>query len=124
EDMWIRVKGNIKNNNFYNDFVINARNIEIIEKEEKEILDEATVKRVELHAHTMMSQMDGVVTIKDLIKRAIKWGHKAIAITDHNSIQTFPEACRYKKDIKILFGLELAMIDDDIDLVIRPNDSK
>lgn len=124
EDMWIRVKGNIKNNNFYNDFVINARNIEIIEKEEKEILDEASVKRVELHAHTMLSQMDGVVTIKDLIKRAIKWGHKAIAITDHNSIQTFPEACRYKKDIKILFGLELAMIDDDIDLVIRPNDSK
>lgn len=124
EDMWIRVKGNIKNNNFYNDFVINARNIEIIEKEETEILDEAPIKRVELHAHTMMSQMDGVVTIKDLVKRAIKWGHKAIAITDHNSIQTFPEACRYRKDIKILFGLELAMIDDDIDLVIRPNDSK
>ncbi len=124
ENMWIRVNGYVKNNTFYNDFVINARTIEVIEKEELIPMDDAKEKRVELHTHTMMSQMDGVMNVKDLIKRAIKWGHKAIAITDHNSIQTFPEAMKFKKDIKVLFGLELAMIDDDIDLVIRGNDSK
>ena len=123
EGMWIRLKGYVKNNTFYNDFVINARTIEKIEKHKKEIKDEEPIKRVELHTHTMMSGMDGVVTVKDLIKRAIKWGHKSIAITDHNGIQTFPEASKFKKDIKVLFGVELAMIDDDIDLVVRPNDS-
>lgn len=123
ENTWIRVAGYVRNNTFYNDFVINARTIEKIEKEEEVVMDTEEEKRVELHAHTMMSQMDGVMPVKDLIKRAIKWGHKAIAITDHNGIQTFPEACKFKKDIKILFGLELSMIDDDIDLVIRPDDS-
>ena len=123
EGMWIKVAGYVKNNNFYNDFVLTARTIEKIEKQEKTVIDDAEEKRVELHTHTMMSQMDGVVTVKDLINQAIKWGHKAIAITDHNGIQTFPEASRFKKDIKVLFGLELAMIDDDIDLVVRPDDS-
>lgn len=124
---WYNFYGKVAMDKYSNELTFTTRykDVEKVEKEEEEkIVDDAPVKRVELHAHTMMSQMDGVVTIKDLIKRAIKWGHKAIAITDHNSIQTFPEACRYKKDIKILFGLELAMIDDDIDLVIRPNDSK
>ena len=86
-------------------------------------MDEAEDKRVELHAHTTMSQMDGVVNVQDLIKRAIKWGHKAIAITDHNAIQTYPAASKFKKDIKILFGVELAMIDDDLDLIFREDDS-
>ena len=121
--MWIRVSGYVKNNNYYNDFVINARKLEPFEKEEKVIMDEEDEKRVELHAHTMMSQMDGVVSVSDLINRAIKWGHKAIAITDHNGIQTFPKAMKFKDKIKILYGVELSMIDDDIDLVIRPDDS-
>ena len=116
EGMWIRVNGYVKNNTFYNDFVLNARTIEFIEKEEIEKMDDADIKRVELHAHTMMSQMDGVVDVKNLIKRAVKWGHKALAITDHNGIPTFPEAFHHKNDIKILYGVELSMIDDDIDL--------
>ncbi|MDO4369528.1 MAG: PolC-type DNA polymerase III [bacterium] len=121
--MWIRVSGYVKNNNYYNDFVINARRLEPFEKEEKIIMDDEEEKRIELHAHTMMSQMDGVVSVTDLINRAIKWGHKAIAITDHNGIQTFPTAMKFKDKIKILYGVELSMIDDDIDLVIRPDDS-
>ncbi len=123
EDMWIRVNGYVKNNTFYNDFVLNARTVEFIEKEESINMDTSEEKRVELHAHTMMSQMDGVVDVKDLIKRAIKWGHKAIAITDHNGIPTFPMAFHFKNDIKILYGVELSMIDDDLDLVLRPNTS-
>ena len=123
ENMWIRVNGYVKNNPFYNDFVLNARNIEKIDSKLEEIKDLEEEKRVELHAHTKMSQMDGVVEVKDLIKQACKWGHKAIAITDHNSIQTFPECYHHKDEIKILYGVELSMIDDDLDLVFRSDDS-
>ncbi len=121
--MWLKINGYVKNNNFYNDFVINARNIEKIESREEKIIDDADEKRVELHAHTMMSQMDGVVEVKDLIKQAVSFGHKAIAITDHNGIQTFPECYKHKDEIKILYGVELSMIDDDLDLVIRSDNS-
>ena len=123
ENMWLKINGYVKNNTFYNDFVLNARNIEVIEKQVEEIKDLSEEKRVELHAHTKMSQMDGVVDVKDLIKRAVKYGHKAIAITDHNAIQTFPEAYHHKDEIKILYGVELNMIDDDLDLVVRSDKS-
>ena len=124
EGMWLKINGYVKNNKYYNDLVINARNVEIIEKEIIVTKDEEEVKRVELHTHTMMSQMDGVVTLKDLVNRAKTWGHKAIAITDHNAIQTFPEASKYvTDDFKIIYGAELNMIDDDINLVVRPDDS-
>ena len=123
EGQSIRVSGYVKNNNYYNDFIVNARNIEILDKTKEEITDDETEKRVELHAHTNQSQMDGVIPVDKLIKRAIKWGHKAIAITDHNAIQTFPAASKFKKDIKVLFGVELAMIDDDLDLIFREDDS-
>ena len=123
EGMYLRINGYVKNNTFYNDFVLNARTIEFIDKKEEIKMDNSETKRVELHAHTMMSQMDGVVDVKNLIKRAVLWGHKAIAITDHNGIPTFPEAFHHKDEIKILYGVELSMIDDDIDLVLRPDDS-
>ncbi len=124
DGMNLKINGYVKNNTYYNDLIINARYIEEVKVEEKAILDEEEEKRVELHTHTLMSQMDGVVSVKDLIKRAIKWGHKAIAITDHNAIQTFPEAFHHKDEIKILYGVELAMVDDTIDLTFRADDSK
>ncbi len=123
ENMWLKINGSVKQNNFYNDLIITARTIQIIEKEENDIMDTAEEKRIELHTHTTMSQMDGVVPVANLIKRAIKWGHKAIAITDHNAIQTFPAAMKFSKDIKVLYGVELAMIDDDLDLILREDDS-
>ena len=71
--------------------------------------DEAKVKRVELHMHTQMSQMDGMTSAKDLIKRAMKWGMKSIAITDHGVVQAFPEAHKLlgfdNPDMKVIYGV-------------------
>ena len=78
-------------------------------KKEKR-MDNAEVKRVELHMHTQMSQMDGVTPCSDLIKRAVNWGWKSIAITDHGVAQAFPDAHKYleksKADIKVIYGVE------------------
>ncbi|HWT76679.1 MAG TPA: PolC-type DNA polymerase III, partial [Mobilitalea sp.] len=88
--------------------------------------DQAPRKRIELHAHTMMSDMDSVVDVKKLIKRAFKWGHSAIAITDHGVVQSFPEANhtlnpkdysdeaeqKRAKDFKIIYGMEAYLVDD------------
>jgi DNA polymerase-3 subunit alpha (Gram-positive type) len=81
--------------------------------------DEAPIKRVELHCHTNMSDMDGIASVKTLIKRAMDWGHKAIAVTDHGVLQAFPEAMETArgKDIKILYGMEGYLIDDEVKIV-------
>ena len=74
-------------------------------------VDNAPVKRVELHAHTNMSEMDGLVSARDLIERTAEWGHTAIAITDSDVVQAFPEAYResQEKNIKIIFGAEIQL---------------
>ena len=77
--------------------------------------DKSQVKRVELHCHTKMSDMDGVSEVKDLIKRAKAWGHKAIAVTDHGVVQAYPDAshCLDKGDpFKVIYGLEGYLVDD------------
>lgn len=78
--------------------------------------DNAEVKRVELHMHTQMSQMDGMTSAKDLIKRAMKWGMKSIAITDHGVVQSFPEAHKLlgfdNPDMKVIYGVEAYLVPD------------
>ena len=78
--------------------------------------DNSEVKRVELHMHTQMSQMDGISATKDLIKRAMKWGMKSIAITDHGVVQAFPDAHkllgRDNPDMKVLYGVEAYLVPD------------
>ncbi len=78
-------------------------------------MDNSPRKRVELHCHTKMSDMDGVSDVKDIIKRAKKWGHTAIAITDHGCVQSFPDANHALSpddDFKILYGVEGYLVDD------------
>ncbi len=79
-------------------------------------MDTSPEKRVELHCHTKMSDMDGVSDVKDIIKRAKKWGHKAIAITDHGDVQAFPDAnhaVEYDPDApKVIYGVEAYLVDD------------
>ena len=85
--------------------------------------DTSPVKRVELHCHTKMSDMDGVSDVKDIIKRAMKWGHKALAITDHGDVQAFPDANHAigkDDDFKIIYGMEAYLVDDLKGLVENP----
>ena len=96
--------------------------------------DTSPQKRVELHCHTKMSDMDGVTDAKALVKRAYEWGHKAIAITDHGVVQSFPEAnhcfdawggCVPKEsDFKVLYGMEAYLVDDLKGMVTNGKDQK
>ena len=88
---WFRLNGNVEFDNYSHELVLQLWNIEIIASKEKKIVDDAERKRVELHAHTMMSTMDGVIEAKSLVKFASKLGHKAIAVTDHNAVQSYPD---------------------------------
>ena len=86
--------------------------------------DTAPEKRVELHCHTKMSDMDGVSEVKDLVKRAHDWGHKAIAITDHGVVQAFPDANHYIETLdkddpfKVIYGVEGYLVDDLTDVAV------
>ena len=129
---WFKIRGYTKNDQFSKELVLNARDINKIEKTEENIKDNATTKRVELHCHTKMSQMDGLADEVELVKQAIKCGHKAIAITDHNAVQAFPHVFNYvtgynkkleegKEPFKAIYGTELTLIDDSVNIVLRPN---
>ncbi len=110
---WYRVKGSGLYDKYARDIMFMANDIEEAEAPEEK-KDDAEVKRVELHLHTQMSSMDAMTSAGDLIKRAIKWGHKAIAITDHGVVQAFPEAMSAAKgaeDFKVLYGVEGYLVD-------------
>ena len=86
-------------------------------------MDNAKEKRVELHMHTQMSQMDGMTSATDLLKRATKWGMKSIAITDHGVVQAFPEAhhfCEKNPDLKVIYGVEAYLAPDRTPVVSFP----
>lgn len=133
EGNWYKIRGAAVNDKYSKELVLNARDILKIEKSESSVKDTAEEKRIELHAHTKMSQMDGVVDETDLVKQAMKFGHKAIAITDHNGVQGFPhvfslvtshnkELKEGEEPFKAIYGTELTMIDDNVDIVVRPTD--
>ncbi len=115
----IAVLGKMKRDKFDNEPTIMPRGIMKIDREYR--LDNAPEKRVELHLHTNMSQMDALITPKELIDTAIRWGHKAIAVTDHGNVQSFPEvmlelekAQKAGRDngLKILYGVEAYFVND------------
>lgn len=85
--------------------------------------DLAEVKRVELHMHTQMSQMDAISSATDLINRAMKWGWKSVAITDHGVVQAFPEAHKLlgvdNPNMKIIYGVEAYLVPDGSPVVVN-----
>ena len=113
----IKLSGTAQMDTFSNELTVMANTIietEGLKKETRE--DHSEVKRVELHMHTQMSQMDAMTSAKDLIKRAMKWGMKSIAITDHGVVQAFPEAHKMlgfdNPDMKVIYGVEAYLAPD------------
>lgn len=124
EGMWVKARGSIQTDMYTNELAMMANDIH--EVKVKVRMDEATdeEKRVELHAHTTMSQMDAVVTPSALVTQAAKWGHKAVSITDHAGVQAFPDAhaAGQKHDIKVLYGVEANLVDDGVPIAYNEND--
>lgn len=114
--MWLKVRGSIQNDTFVRDLVMIGNDINEIKPIERKDTAPEGEKRVELHLHTPMSQMDAVSSVSALVSQAKKWGHKAVAITDHAVAQSFPEAfgAGKKNDIKILYGVEVNLVDDGV----------
>ena len=136
---WFRINGYVKQDVYAKDLVLNIRNVMKIPSKDTEITDDAAIKRVELHAHTMMSQMDGLTKLDlgkhtcELVEKAIKMGYRGVAITDHNGCQAFPIAYGIikahnkkiedpSKHFKGLYGTELTLVDDTVNIVVRPTD--
>ena len=115
---WVKVEGNAGFNDFIKEININANTVVKIDghSEPKRDTDNAEQKRVELHLHTQMSQLDAVTSASTLIKRAMSWGWKSIAITDHGVVQSFPEAYHTVEgndDFKVIYGVEGYLIPDE-----------
>ncbi len=129
EGSWYRIKGNVEFDSYSKDLVLKIRNYEKIDSKEEVVHEQTNSPRVELHTHTMMSAMDGVIDAKTLVKHAINIGQKAIAVTDHNCVQAFPDlyhaVCDYNKGregnnrFKVLYGAEMNIVNDDIDIIFN-----
>ncbi|NLC19729.1 MAG: PolC-type DNA polymerase III [Clostridiales bacterium] len=139
EGKFFMLKGVAQLDTYERDIVIGSvAGIKKIEDFRSKRKDNAAVKRVELHAHTMMSEMDSVADVKALVKRAFSWGHKAIAITDHGVVQAFPEANhalnpkdysdeeeqKRAKEFKIIYGMEAYLVDDIKEVVTNSKGQK
>ncbi|MDO4739178.1 MAG: PolC-type DNA polymerase III [Eubacteriales bacterium] len=118
---WITVRGEYAFDDFQHDMVLRVNDIMPAKKPVRE--DKSEQKRVELHMHTQMSTMDAVASASDLIKQCAKWGHKAVAVTDHGVVQAFPEAfgAAKKNGIKLIPGCEGYLIDDSAQIVRNPD---
>ena len=113
----VAVIGRVKRDRFDNELFIEPKGIKKIKLKERE--DKAEEKRVELHLHTNMSQMDALITPAELVNTAVRWGHKAIAVTDHGNVQGFPEvmlalekAEKKGAELKVLYGMEGYYVND------------
>ncbi len=113
----VTVKGDTVYDQYEHEVTVKINNMKI--KEVKARSDNAEIKRVELHAHTVMSAMDSVAKTDELIKTAAKWGHKAIAITDHGVVQAYPDAfdAGKKNEIKVIYGMEGYLMGDESKIV-------
>lgn len=114
--MWVKVRGSIQEDTFMRDLVMNVQDIVQTFHDDRQDSYAGKKKRIELHAHTNMSQMDATASASDLVAQAAKWGHKAIAITDHGVGQSYPEAHQAgeKNGVKIIYGLEANLVDDGV----------
>jgi len=120
EGSCVKIRGEVLFDQYENELVMMAR--DIVKHSRIEKMDTSEEKRVELHLHTNMSSMDGITSVKELVKTAAKWGHKAVAITDHGVVQAYPDAMdsAKKNGIKVIYGIEAYLVDDGAAIVTRP----
>lgn len=118
--MWLKVRGSVQEDSYSRELTVNARDLMQVKHQERQDTAEGD-KRIELHLHTNMSQMDGMPPISDYVKRAASWGHSAIAVTDHANLQAYPEAygSAKKAGIKMLYGVEVNLVDDGTPVAYR-----
>jgi len=119
---WYKIKGYVKHDSFAGDLVLNIRDIETFDRNQVKRTDDAETKRVELHCHTTMSQMDGLIDPKKLLKKVTQFGHRGIGITDKNGIQCFPKVYKSKGDLEVYFGVELFVVNDEILIINKDSD--
>ena len=130
---WVRVFGNIEMDTYLRQMILNGKSIELIKSRDEAVTDLEEEKRIELHAHTMMSAMDGVIDAKSLVKYAKSLGHKAVAVTDHDCLQSYPDLYHAVCDInagiendedkfKVIYGSELSVVNNDNELIFNFRD--
>ena len=116
KNSWLRVRGNVEVNNFTRDLTMNVQDVqEVVHYERKDLMPEGE-RRVEFHAHTNMSTMDALPEVEELVAKAAKWGHKAVAITDHGNVQSFPHGYKAAKKagIQLIYGMEANIVEDRV----------
>jgi DNA polymerase-3 subunit alpha (Gram-positive type) len=120
---WIKARGRVEYDRFMQEpeLVMMPNDLHEV-KSPPERTDDAEEKRVEFHLHTSMSTMDGIAPIETYIKTAARWGHTAMAVTDHSGIQCYPDAFKAAKKhgVKMLFGLEANVVNDAVPIVLNP----
>lgn len=120
---WLKLRGKVEYDRFQNppELMMIPQDVnEVMPPAERK--DNASEKRVEFHVHSNMSAMDGLTPVDEYIKTAAKWGHKAIAITDHSVVQSYPDANKAAKKhgIKVLYGMEANVVNDSVAIVLNP----
>ncbi|MCL6453452.1 MAG: PolC-type DNA polymerase III [Alicyclobacillus sp.] len=116
----VRLQGSVQFDTYAKELVLMVQDMQPAAVRER--TDDAPEKRIELHLHTAMSSLDGVTPVAAFIEQAAKWGHPAIAVTDHGGVQVFPEAYEAgrKHGVKVLLGVEAYVVDDGAPIVYRP----
>jgi DNA polymerase-3 subunit alpha (Gram-positive type) len=122
---WVKARGKVEYDRFMQtpELVMIPNDLnEVVPPKDR--VDDAEEKRVEFHLHTAMSTMDGITPVDQYIKMAAKWGHKAIAITDHSGVQCYPDAGKAAKKhgIKVIYGVEANVVNDSVPIVLNPRE--
>ena len=120
---WVKVTGSFEADMYSGEKYVRTQRVEAIESKDVKKEDNAPKKRIELHAHTNMSEMSGVMSIKDYAKRAKEFGHSAIAVTDFGVVHSFPFAFKEaNENFKIIYGVEAYVVDDEAQMITNPKD--
>lgn len=124
--MWVKVRGSVQEDTYLKDLAINAYDICEVKHQSRQDKAKDGAKHIELHVHSNMSMMDATNSISDIVKTAAKWGQEAIAITDHSTLQAFPEAhsAGAKNDIKVMYGVEANLVDNGMPIAYNLTDEE